>query len=151
MNRKRKRRWVWTKWGGMTGCVLLFGLWAASEFYLTAYGGTHFRGGVFKGLIWISFRRTPVHLRGPMVISTSQIDEDRAWRPRLLKYPVLPGSSLRVPSWLPLAILAPLTAIAWRKARRPLLGHCRCGYDLTGNVSGRCPECGAEVEEKPMA
>lgn len=25
-------------------------------------------------------------------------------------------------------------------------GHCSyCGYDLTGNVSGRCPECGAEV------
>ena len=24
--------------------------------------------------------------------------------------------------------------------------HCRqCGYDLTGNISGRCPECGREV------
>ncbi len=20
--------------------------------------------------------------------------------------------------------------------------HCRCGYDLTGNTSGACPECG---------
>ncbi len=28
-------------------------------------------------------------------------------------------------------------------------GHCRnCGYDLTGNVSGRCPECGSEVAPK---
>jgi hypothetical protein len=28
-----------------------------------------------------------------------------------------------------------------RPARRP--GHCQnCGYNLTGNVSGRCPECG---------
>ncbi len=27
--------------------------------------------------------------------------------------------------------------------RRFPAGHCRkCGYDLTGNVSGRCPECG---------
>ncbi len=28
-------------------------------------------------------------------------------------------------------------------------GHCdRCGYDLTGNVSGRCPECGRPVREQ---
>jgi hypothetical protein len=27
-----------------------------------------------------------------------------------------------------------------------LPGHCsRCGYDLTGNVSGQCPECGAAL------
>jgi hypothetical protein len=27
-----------------------------------------------------------------------------------------------------------------------LPGHCsRCGYDLTGNVSGNCPECGAAL------
>jgi predicted RNA-binding Zn-ribbon protein involved in translation (DUF1610 family) len=26
------------------------------------------------------------------------------------------------------------------------LGHClRCGYDLTGNVSGVCPECGVKI------
>ena len=29
---------------------------------------------------------------------------------------------------------------------RSLPGHCRCGYDLTGNESGRCPECGVEVQ-----
>ena len=23
-------------------------------------------------------------------------------------------------------------------------GHCPCGYDLTGNVSETCPECGIE-------
>lgn len=30
------------------------------------------------------------------------------------------------------------------ETRRRLKGHCRtCGYDLTGNVSGICPECGS--------
>jgi hypothetical protein len=33
--------------------------------------------------------------------------------------------------------------------RRRRLGPClRCGYDLTGNSSGRCPECGSAVPEK---
>jgi len=32
--------------------------------------------------------------------------------------------------------------------RRPLPGHWqKCGYDLTGNVSGRCPECGEPVNQ----
>ncbi len=37
---------------------------------------------------------------------------------------------------------------AWlvRHDPRFRLGHCRsCGYDLTGNLSGACPECGAPV------
>lgn len=33
--------------------------------------------------------------------------------------------------------------------RRTRLGRCRrCGYNLTGNVSGVCPECGARVPER---
>ena len=32
--------------------------------------------------------------------------------------------------------------------RQPDIGHCRvCDYNLTGNVSGRCPECGTPVGE----
>jgi hypothetical protein len=39
----------------------------------------------------------------------------------------------------------------WRRVRhaRPPKGVCReCGYDLTGNVSGKCPECGTYVNPK---
>ena len=33
-----------------------------------------------------------------------------------------------------------------KRSRYPA-GHCReCGYDLTGNVSGVCPECGTKIE-----
>ena len=41
-----------------------------------------------------------------------------------------------------------LGALRFSRRRRPRfrLGHCQsCGYDLTGNVSGRCSECGALV------
>lgn len=35
-----------------------------------------------------------------------------------------------------------------RRDARRAAGLCvACGYDLTGNVSGRCPECGATIPE----
>ena len=35
-------------------------------------------------------------------------------------------------------------------AERRSRGLCgRCGYDLTGNVSGVCPECGTAVSSDP--
>ena len=50
--------------------------------------------------------------------------------------------------WFLLAAMMP-TVLAWRKLRRPLPGHCRkCGYDLTGNVTGKCSECGTEIDLK---
>lgn len=53
---------------------------------------------------------------------------------------------LKVPFWtLSLALLIPTLLLWWRDRPFPP-GHCRnCGYNLTGNVSGRCPECGAPV------
>jgi hypothetical protein len=40
----------------------------------------------------------------------------------------------------------PLLPFVVKRGRRKR-GLCvRCGYNLTGNVSGRCPECGREVK-----
>lgn len=47
------------------------------------------------------------------------------------------------------------TKVVWRKyAHRPPFDprgvHCvGCGYDLTGNVSGICPECGRPIDRAP--
>jgi hypothetical protein len=53
------------------------------------------------------------------------------------------------------AIMASLLPICWlflrvrrqmRAKREMLEGHCRsCGYNLAGNVSGICPECGSTI------
>lgn len=67
-----------------------------------------------------------------------------AWRFRV--------TQARLPLWMPLVLFAayPLVAFArgplrrWRRRKRS--GCRQCGYNLTGNVSGRCPECGATVK-----
>jgi hypothetical protein len=57
---------------------------------------------------------------------------------------------LVAPHWM-LVLLSAVPSTAWLAAKTPALrrhllaarGRCQaCGYDLTGNVSGVCPECG---------
>lgn len=47
----------------------------------------------------------------------------------------------------PLGTVSIVRSIQLRRLDDRLMeGHCRgCGYDLTGNVSGRCPECGNSI------
>jgi hypothetical protein len=59
--------------------------------------------------------------------------------------------------WAPVLLFAGYPVIAFvrgplRRYRRRRMGRCRkCGYDLTGNVSGRCPECGTPVGSEKEA
>jgi hypothetical protein len=66
---------------------------------------------------------------------------------------VLASRALPQP-WRAVAAVTVVAAgmFAWYRAERPYevraeqlaKGQClRCGYDLTGNVSGVCPECGS--------
>jgi hypothetical protein len=74
------------------------------------------------------------------------------FRARTVRIPytdlVLFVRSFRMPLWLPLLLLlaTPTAAVIRgpiRRCRRRRKGCCvRCGYDLTGNVTGVCPECG---------
>lgn len=67
--------------------------------------------------------------------------------PRIQKWP---GQRLIVlPLWIPWATVALLgfwSGYHIRKTQLP--GHCRfCGYNLRGNVSGVCPECGEPIAD----
>jgi len=59
---------------------------------------------------------------------------------------------LRFPFWMPSALLLTLllgpAGVRWmRRRRRKTRGLClRCGYDLQGNETAVCPECGARME-----
>ena len=71
-------------------------------------------------------------------------------RLRVLQVTGVPDSlTVIVPMWLPLVVFAIPTAILWRRDRRPRKGHCpHCGYNLTGNESGKCPECATPVPKQ---
>jgi|GEM_PF-2856401 len=65
--------------------------------------------------------------------------------------------ALYLPCWaiqIPLIVATGLLLRPWWRQRRAMRwlgeGKCaKCGYDLTGNVSGVCPECGTAVAAKP--
>lgn len=80
---------------------------------------------------------TMVKGRGFLLVFREQ-SRNQAWRP-----PIDPARQHG--EWVLIAALTVSAVLAtddyWRRSR----GLCvRCGYDLTGNTSGRCPECGAK-------
>ncbi len=72
------------------------------------------------------------------------------WKPRWRTYPFAAGPvrvAVVVPLWIPFLAIALPTYILWRRDRRHPPGHCQeCGYDLTGNVTGVCSECGVRID-----
>lgn len=70
------------------------------------------------------------------------------WWPDFYHTPgfVAPSGYCDIPLTSPLCILATGSIwYLWRRRKYP--AHCcqQCGYDLTGNVSGICPECGTPI------
>ena len=52
-----------------------------------------------------------------------------------------------IPLWIPFVVTAGFAAVSWRRLRARLPGRCQnCAYDLTGNASGVCPECGTAIQ-----
>ena len=62
------------------------------------------------------------------------------------------GHAILLPLWMPFLIVAIPTAYLWWIGRRRVPpGRCqRCGYDLTGNISGTCPECGKKIADHAL-
>jgi len=134
------------KWTGTMLCLLLATLWAVSHsgYILTYVDRPH--GTVFfrKGRICQPFNGiTPRDYLGP-----------EGWH--VFRRGTLPFAldDIQLPLWLPMLLVGGPTGFLWygdltrwirvRCSTPP--GHCQhCGYNLTGNVSGRCPECGEKI------
>lgn len=62
-------------------------------------------------------------------------------------WPVFTEKTVLIPLWIAFVLLLVPSLLVWRRSRRPPPGFClKCGYDLAGNVSGVCSECGLKIE-----
>lgn len=76
---------------------------------------------------------------------TSTAIGDVLFYPNLLRGSI--GYVVSIPLWIPFFLVAlPTVWLIIKDRRRILPEHCRrCGYNLKGNTSGRCSECGVPI------
>ena len=138
MIRKPSRLRRRLKWVGLVGGSILFVLFVVGLRWSIYCGTTRWGVGLYRGTLAVLVESTP-----PVRIVSWQFKPHggrRLWWPPILAR----GDFVLIPTWLPLTIVLAPTAILWYRDRRPPPGRCQqCGYDLTGNTSGVCPECGA--------
>lgn len=146
-NRSHIRRIA--KWTGVVVCVTMAVAWAVSPrrevfFHLVRSDGSVYWVGARKGLILLGGDTDP-----PMLLegtwetgfSSSRYGiRQLRWLPKVT---TMGNWVLHCPLWIPFGLIAIPTAYVFYRDRRPPPGHCQeCGYNLTGNTSGVCPECG---------
>ena len=152
---RRRRRWLWwAKWAGMLTCVAAVSLWLG---FGRHWG--HFVVGPIMlscgaGSFNVSWGDSPNRDTYGAVVSLTGWHFWVAWPSYRVVQVTLPIPAtvgiLAVPAWMVTLVVAIPTFVLFRFDRRRIPpDHChKCGYNLTGNVSGRCPECGTPVKDE---
>lgn len=160
---------VWRKRAKITGlvlCVLMLALWVFSVMFGAYYVPPRGQWSISminmgSGQIFFIAGRVPD--AGPSRWACFRMYP--GWKDLLAKMPWtefaytflgfrLPGKvrkpfgGVRIPVWLLVVAVGLPTAFLWWRDRRREPGHCQeCDYDLTGNESGVCSECGTKATE----
>ena len=138
--RSRFRRIL--KWMGVGMCVVIGTMFVVSIQKSSIPLG-RFRTHLFSGYFAYEPLRIHMHVHSSLGTSIEYV------LPVPQVFTVGGDTVVLLPLFPWFVILAVLTGVLfWREHRlRMLPGHCqKCGYDLTGNVSGKCPECGNPCE-----
>ena len=149
------------KWAGLALCVATVLAWLAS----TPCWGGHFCVLIYNGP-WgwwrlcfgaIEFSRFDLpHLPRGVRVQVFDVPAELPWNERFgLIWPSgfnIHGtlSQFVVPLWICFVAAALPSLWMWRRAERhSRVGMCRtCGYNLKGNVSDRCSECGTPIDRR---
>lgn len=120
-------------WAALLASASIIVMWALSLRWTYGYQGTRLCVLVARGEVGISTFLWPY---GTGFFWTRDRGSAAAWAGAFARDTGI------LPLWLLLCLAVAATGFLWWRNRAPV-GHCgKCGYDLTGNVSGRCPECG---------
>ena len=145
------------KWAGTAVVALLVVAWAASwrrGFGLSqGFPGGYNAAALVKGSIEAHFVREPSYRPTDPAVSWRSFDisryPDAVWMPRYESRAIGSGSdaALDLPLWTLLLPVIIAKGLLWHFDRRRPPGICvKCAYDLSGNRTGLCPECGAKVQ-----
>ena len=143
------------KWAGLVTCIMFAATIAVSHFRYIVFKAPYVSTLMSRGRLGIGTSRLPgVTPRDSMYFLVKRDEPRGPWFPWFDSFVTLDGwNMIVIPLWLPLACVSLLTLVLFIRNRpQPLEGFCiECSYDLTGNVSGVCPECGTKIERDSTA
>lgn len=138
---------------GILGCVLALVMWGVSLFVGVSYyvepEGSAWEFGVYDGLAYGYRHRRYYPMPFPQGCRVDRPTGYRSYGLELawIDLRIWKGCvGLYLPLWVLSLMFALFVGYLHRNGLRRSVGHCRsCDYNLTGNTSGICPECGTPV------
>lgn len=131
------------RWLSIALIVLTIGLYASTSSYTTGYTGGTWEVRLVVGQVIVLWN-LPTQ---PVTGFYRQPSQSGFFLILFSPRPLPPASSAAVPMWIPAALAIPLLIFSLSMPRSRN-GRCsNCDFDLTGNTTGRCPECGAHFAE----
>jgi hypothetical protein len=141
--RNRQRRLTTLKRAGITLCSLIIVVWGLSAMLWVRVQTDRVYCLLTSGAVEVGVFPSRSH-PGPVLTVRRLVSKKLYWTPRQTS--LRGGQLLLVPLWIPLLPAAVLTMFVWHRGKpAPPNGCSACRYDLTGNTSGVCPECGERI------
>ena len=141
------------RWVGLGVCVSIAAIWIAAQWRTFVFTtGMGLDISIAGGYLMVDRTDTPPY--APLSFDVMPLPPTTTALARLgvdPHYVETPFSGTRhfLNLWILLALSGLTTAGLWFLARPPASGFCpHCGYNLTGNTAGRCPECGASFADQ---